>query len=298
MDGWRAAPAALLVAAAQALGAVPAGYEAEIGAFRAQREQRLRAEGGWLSLAALYWLKEGDNTFGTDPSSDLVLPAGSAPARAGRLVLQGAQTSVKLEAGVAATIAGRPVTAPADMRADTTGQPDVLQLGRLSLYVIERNGRRGVRVKDPESPSRVGFTGLQWFPVDPGWRVSARYVSHPRPRTVELADVTGGIQKMTAPGYVVFRHGGQEFRLEPVLEEPDAKELFFIFRDATSGHGTYGGGRYLYAPLPEAGQVTLDFNKATNPPCAFTNFATCPLPPRQNRLAVPVQAGEKHAGPH
>jgi uncharacterized protein len=297
MEGWRAAPAVTLLAAAQVLAAVPAGYRAEIEAFRAQREERLRAEGGWLSLAALYWLKEGDNTFGTDPGSDLVLPAGTAPAHAGRLLLRGGQTSVKLEADVAATIGGQPVAA-AEMRADTTGTPDVLKLGRLSLSVIERNGRRGVRVRDPQSASRLGFTGLQWFPVDEGWRVSARFVPHPRPRPVELADVTGGIQKMTAPGYVVFRRGGQELRLEPVLEAPEAKELFFLFRDGTSGHGTYGGGRYLYTPLPEAGAVTLDFNKAVNPPCAFTNFATCPLPPRQNRLRVAVPAGEKLAGAH
>jgi uncharacterized protein (DUF1684 family) len=156
----------------------------------------------------------------------------------------------------------------------------------------------GVRVKDPESPVRRGFKGLQWFPVDEGWRVNARFVPHQPPRTVELADVTGAVQRLTAPGYVVFTHGGRELTLEPVLEEEGAKELFFIFKDQTSGRETYGAGRYLYAALPQDGTVVIDFNKAYSPPCAFTRFATCPLPPRQNRLAVRVQAGEKHTGEH
>jgi uncharacterized protein len=123
-------------------------------------------------------------------------------------------------------------------------------------------------------------------------------VPHAQPRTLELADVTGSVQKMTAPGYVVFQHQGRQLKLEPVLEDPSAKELFFIFRDGTSGHETYGAGRYLYAPLPRDGTVVLDFNKAYSPPCAFTRYATCPLPPRQNRLPVRVEAGEKHAGGH
>lgn len=292
---WAAAVMAVALAGADA--SAPASYRETIETWRSQREARLRAEGGWLSLAGLFWLKEGENAFGSGASNDIVLPPGSAPARAGVFELRGGQVSVRLEPGVAATVAGR-AEAAGLLRPDTSEKPDVLTLGRLSLHLIERSGRLGIRVKDPESPVRKAFKGLRWFPIDEGWRVEATFVPHAQPRTLELADVTGSVQKMTAPGYVVFRHGGRELRLEPVLEEPDAKELFLIFRDETSGRQTYGAGRYLYTDLPRDGKVTIDFNKAYSPPCAFTRFATCPLPPRQNRLPVRVEAGEKHAGGH
>ena len=273
------------------------GYKAEIDAWRSDRETRLKAASGWLSLAGLFWLKPGANTLGSGADNDIALPAGAAPEHAGVIELQGGQASLRLEAGVAGSIKGAPITTTV-LRSDKQGEPDVLSLGRLSLYLIERSGRLGIRVKDPESPVRLGFKGLQWFPVDEGWRVKARFVPHQPPRTVELADVTGAVQKLTAPGYVVFEHGGRELTLEPVLEEEGAQELFFIFRDQTSGHETYGAGRYLYAALPKDGAVVIDFNKAYSPPCAFTRFATCPLPPRQNRLGVRVEAGEKHTGGH
>jgi uncharacterized protein (DUF1684 family) len=291
-----AAMAAALAGADAAPGA-QASYRAQIEAWRAERETRLKSEGGWLSLAGLFWLEEGGNTFGTGAGNKIVLPPGSAPERAGVIELRGREASVRLEPGVTAAVAGR-AAASGPLRSDASGSPDVLSLGRLTLHVIERSGRVGIRVKDPESPVRRSFKGLQWFPIEESWRVEARFVPHDTPRTLELADVTGSVQKLTAPGYVVFRRGGQELRLEPVLEEVDAKELFFIFRDATSGRETYGAGRYLYTELPRDGKVLIDFNKAYSPPCAFTRFATCPLPPRQNRLPVRVDAGEKHAEAH
>jgi uncharacterized protein (DUF1684 family) len=273
------------------------GYQAEIEAWRGDRETRLKSTTGWLTLTGLFWLKPGANTVGSAAGSDVRLPADAVPDRVGVIELQDRQVTLRLEPGVAGAIKGRPVTTTV-LRSDKEGEPDVLSLGRLVVTVIDRSGRLGIRVKDPESAVRRGFKGLQWFPVDEGWRVNARFVPHPAPRTVELADVTGAVQKMTAPGYVVFEHGGRELRLEPVLEQEGARELFFIFKDRTSGHETYGAGRYLYAALPRDGTVTIDFNKAYSPPCAFTRFATCPLPPRQNRLAVRVEAGEKHAGAH
>jgi uncharacterized protein (DUF1684 family) len=288
---------ALAARPAPAERAVAPAYKAEIEAWRGDRETRLKAPSGWLSLAGLFWLKPGANTLGSAAGSDVALPSAAAPDRAGVIELQGREVTLRLSPGVAGSIKGREVTTT-PLATDKDGEPDVLTLGRLSLYVIERSGRLAVRVKDPESPVRRSFRGLQWFPVDEAWRVNARFVPHEAPRTVELADVTGAVQKMTAPGYVVFEHGGRELRLEPVLEQEDAKELFFIFKDETSGRETYGAGRYLYAPLPREGTVVIDFNKAYSPPCAFTRFATCPLPPRQNRLAVRVDAGEKHAGGH
>jgi uncharacterized protein len=297
MTLFAVAAMAAALAGADAAPGTQASYRAQIEAWRAQRETRLKAEGGWLSLAGLFWLEEGGNSFGTGAGNKIVLPSGSAPERAGVLELRGRQASVRLEPGVTAAVAGR-AAASGPLRSDASGSPDVLSLGRLTLHVIERSGRVGIRVKDPESPVRRSFKGLQWFPIEESWRVEARFVPHDRPRTLELADVTGSVQKLTAPGYVVFRRGGQELRLEPVLEEADAKELFFIFRDATSGRETYGAGRYLYTELPRDGKVLIDFNKAYSPPCAFTRFATCPLPPRQNRLPVRVDAGEKHAEAH
>ena len=299
MTLWAAALAVTALAGGADTEKAPAAasYATEIEAWRGQRETRLKAEGGWLSLAGLFWLEEGDNTFGSGPGNDVVLPAGAAPEHAGVFERHGREVKVRVDPGATATIESRPVTS-APLRSDTSGAPDVLALGRLSMFVIERSGRVGIRVKDTESPVRLGFKGLQWFPVDEGWRISARFVPHAQPRTIELADVTGSVQKLTAPGYVVFQHGGRELRLEPVLEEEGAQELFFIFRDGTSGRETYGAGRYLYTELPREGIVMIDFNKAYSPPCAFTRFATCPLPPRQNRLPVRVEAGEKHSGEH
>jgi uncharacterized protein (DUF1684 family) len=161
------------------------------------------------------------------------------------------------------------------------------------MYVIERGGRFALRVKDPESARRRSFRGLDWFPVRESYRVTARFVPYEPPKAIPIANVLGTVEPMPSPGYVVFSLNGREFHLDPVLEDPAAKELFFIFRDETAGKQTYPAGRFLYADLPKDGRVVLDFNKAYSPPCAFTSFATCPLPPRQNRLDVRIEAGEK-----
>ncbi len=185
-----------------------------------------------------------------------------------------------------------------ELRADTaSGGPDVLVLGPLSLQVIERGGRYGIRLKDNASARRREFAGLQWYPVSEAHRVVARFVPHATPKTIPIANVLGQEDQQPSPGYVVFTIGGQEVRLEPILEAPDAKELFFIFKDPTAGRDTYPAGRYLYTDLPKDGAVTLDFNKAYSPPCAFTAYATCPLPPPQNRLPVRIEAGEKKPAP-
>jgi hypothetical protein len=152
-------------------------------------------------------------------------------------------------------------------------------------------------LKDNASARRREFAGLKWYPVSEAHRVVARFVPHASPKTIPIANVLGQEDAQPSPGYVVFRIGDRELRLEPILEDPDAKELFFIFKDATAGRDTYPAGRYLYTALPKDGTVTLDFNKAYSPPCAFTAYATCPLPPPQNRLAVRIEAGEKKPAP-
>ncbi len=290
--------APILIGLAAFAGPVTAdeAYRAAVRKWRQDRETRLRADGGWLTVAGLFWLKEGENRFGTGAACDIVLPPGSTAPVAGVFTLANGRTSVRLEAGASGLIGGQPVKGAVALRPDTSGPPDVLEIGRLSLHVIERDGRYGIRLKDRDSAIRKGFTGLRWFEVDEGYRVVARWVAYPDLKPLKVPNVLGRTGTMPSPGYAEFKLGGKLVRLDGVLEEPQADELFFILRDQTSGKETYGAGRFLYAELPKDGKVTLDFNKAYNPPCAFTPFATCPLPPPQNWLPLRVEAGERVYG--
>lgn len=252
-------------------------FEDEIAAWRRNRENSLKSDGGWLSVAGLFWLHEGANSFGTDPAGEIVLPDG--PAHGGAFELAGGK--------VLATTEGR----TREVKPDSA---DVVKVGRLSLFVIKRGDRFGIRLKDPESEYRRSFHGIESYPANESYRVTARFVA--APEQISILNVIGQDEHYPSPGYAVFHLDGQELRLRPYLEEADAKQLFYVFRDQTSGKETYGGGRFLYSALPQDGQVTLDFNKAYNPPCSFTPYATCPLPPQENRLAIRVEAGEKKYG--
>ena len=271
-------------------------YRAEIQEWRRAREAQLKGDGGWLTLAGLFWLKEGPNWFGTDPSSEIVLPEGSTAARSGVISFHDGRATLRLAQDVVGRIGGQLVAGRREMRPDSSGAADELELGSLTMYVIERGGRFGVRVKDKNSPIRKGFKGLDWYPIDEGHRVEARWVSYPSPRPLKVPNVLGETEIMPSPGHAEFELGGQVVRLAGVLQSPQSLQLFFILRDETSGKETYGSGRFLYSELPKRGRVVLDFNKAYNPPCAFTPHATCPLPPKQNWLPVAVRAGEKAYG--
>jgi uncharacterized protein len=281
----RIARAALALLALGLAGAAPTppSYRESIEGWRQERERKLRAEDGWLAVAGLFWLREGESRLGTAAGNDIVLPAGSAPERAGTITLRGGRVTLRLG-----------TEAERELRADSD---DVATLGRLRLSVIERSGRHGLRVRDPDNPRRRAFTGLQWYPVDPAYRVTAKFVPAEGKRTIGIVNILGDALEMPSPGHVEFTLHGQALRLEPVLED-DTPELFFIFRDTTAGRSTYPAGRYLYAEPPRDGVVTLDFNKAYSPPCAFTDFATCPLPPPGNRLPLAVEAGEKRPAHH
>ena len=283
---------ALLVAAIVPSAAADESYRAEVRRWRADREARLKADGGWLTVAGLFWLKEGENRFGTDAAGDVVLPAGSAQAQAGVFTLKGERVSVSLLPGTRGRVGGKAVQGTLALRADTSGAPDVLEIGDLGMNVIERGGRYGIRLKDKNNPARKTFTGLKWFDIDEDYRVEARWVAFPQPKPVNLPNVLGQVETLPSPGYAEFTLGGKPLRLDGVLESPQAEQLFFILRDQTSGKETYGGGRFLYSDLPKGGKVVLDFNEAYNPPCAFTDYATCPLPPPQNRMPIRVEAGE------
>jgi uncharacterized protein (DUF1684 family) len=287
------------LAAVATVGVVDPAYVREIESWRRERLARLTADGGWLTVAGLVWLKPGANTFGADAASDVILPAHSAPPRAGAFVLDQGHVRVEVQKGAVVTLGGKPVT-NADLRSDAGGAaPDILSLGALTLQIIDRGGRLGVRVKDSKNEARARFKGLQYFPIDPRYRVVATFVPNAKPVSIKVPNVLGMVESMPSPGTASFTIPGAPaappLHLDAVLE-PGETELFFIFRDQTAGKTTYGAGRFLYADPPVNGKVVLDFNRAYSPPCAFTAHATCPMPPASNKLPVPIEAGEMFAG--
>jgi uncharacterized protein (DUF1684 family) len=277
-------------AAAQA--ADPQAEQAAVLAWRAQRLASLTSDTGWLTLAGLYWLKPGDNSFGRAPGNALTLDNPSLAATAGSFVLTGQQVRFVARAGSGVTHDGAPVSS-LDLASDVQAKPTVLASGALRFFVIERVGHVGVRVRDLDNPHRRDFRGLEYFPVSADWAVQARFERYTPARRIKIVNILGMEDEMPSPGAVVFRKDGREWRLDTVLEQPGDQQLFIMFADSTSGHETYGAGRFLYIPLPQGDTVLVDFNKAYNPPCALNDFATCPLPPYQNRMTLRVDAGEK-----
>ena len=263
-----------------------------VEAWRTQRVSELTSDTGWLTLAGLFWLKPGDNSFGRAASNALVLENSSLADSAGSFVLSGKQVRFVARPGSGVTHEGQPVSS-LELATDAAGEPTVLASGSLRFFVIERAGNLGVRVRDLNNPHRRGFLGLSYFPVSTDWVFEARFEPYEPARRIRIVNILGMEQDLVSPGAVIFNKDGREWRLDTVLEQPSDQELFIMFADATSGHQTYGAGRFLYVPLPSGGRVQLDFNKAYNPPCALNDFATCPLPPPQNHLKLSVAAGEK-----
>jgi len=277
------------------LGAADASYVQQIEQWRARREARLKADDGWLTVAGLFWLNDGDNTAGTSPGCDIALPPGSAPGRIGVFHFHGGRTSFRAAEGAAVAVNGKPVRT-AELKSDTDKDgPDMVAINALTMFVIQRGDKYGIRMRDRNSEYRRHFTGLHWFPVRPEYRVTARFVAYPEPKNIPIANILGQTEPTPSPGYLVFTLNGVEARLGAVLEDDS---LFLIFRDQTAGKTTYGAGRFLNAEMPKDGAVVLDFNEAYNPPCAFTPYATCPLPPPQNRLPIAIEAGEMKYGGH
>jgi uncharacterized protein (DUF1684 family) len=276
---------------------VDPAYLAEIEVARAEREARLTAEDGWLTVVGLFWLESGPNIVGAADDVAIRLPDG--PALVGSLHLSDNGVVTLLPSPDAElTVNDAPAT-ERELATDATGAPDILRAGRVFFYLIERGDGIGVRVKDPEAAARRGFPGIEHFPVDEAFRVTATLEPYPELKEVEIPTVTGTPSVMHAPGLLRFVIDGTEVTLEPYVSGPDDRSLFLIFRDATSGDTTYGAGRFLYSKLNEGSDdVVLDFNRAINPPCAYTIFATCPLPTPENTLFVPIRAGEKYTGDH
>jgi uncharacterized protein (DUF1684 family) len=272
-----------------------AAHRAAVEEARAGRETGLRDPTGWLSLVGLHWLQDGMQTFGASPTNDIVLRAqdGEVPSMAGTLELAGGRVVIHPGPGVALTADGRPVPDGTELIDDQADAPTTLELASVQLVVIRRGeGRVGLRVKDTSAPALRSFTGLPYFEIDPRWRLTGRLLRAEPGATIPVPNVLGDIVGEATPGVVEFKFQGQPYRLDALEAEPG--HLWLLFRDGTSGHETYGGGRFLESGAVEPDDsVELDFNLAYNPPCVFSPFATCPLPPQGNELSLRIEAGEK-----
>ena len=295
-DGRRRTAAAIAVLAAAIFVGVAAGANsgdenARVADWRAKRLASLTSETGWLTPVALYWLKDGENTFGRAPDRAFSLDDAALAADTGAFVLKDGRVRYVAHGSKAMTYLGKPVTS-VDLKSDADENPTELVAGTLHFMLIERAGHLGVRVRDSVSPNRLKFKGLQYFPIRADWHIQAHFEPYVPEHRIPIVNILGMTEEMISPGAIVFERGGHTWRLDAILEAPGDRELFVMFSDATSGRETYGAGRFLYVGLPNVDRIEVDFNEAFNPPCAFTNFATCPLPPQQNRLALGVDAGE------
>lgn len=286
--------AALSICAAIAMPVVAADSAATetLDAWRSARLAALTSNSGYLTLVGLYWLEQPRSSFGRARSNGFALDHPAMPRRLGRFERDG--TTVRFVAARPDTVfAGGTAVARIEMRSDRSGPPTILRHGPLEFFVIERSGQLGVRVRDLDSPRRRNFPGIEHFDTSESWRLEARFEPYEPVRQIPIMNILGMEDDMASPGAIVFEKDGREWRLDTIDEDPSSTMLFVMFADATSGRTSYGAGRFLYVDRPRNGRVMVDFNRAHNPPCAFNDFATCPLPPPQNRLDLAVSAGER-----
>ena len=268
---------------------------AEIDAWHQKRLLELRGPQGWLNVAGLFWLKEGINSFGSDKSNDVVFPEGKIAERAGFFVLSNGVVSTDIARGAMITSKGKAVDHMVVFHPDSARNP-TLSHDSLRWFIIKRDTKYGVRLRDLDSEELKTFSGIERFEVDPAFRLTATFEKTEN-RTIPITNILGQTTAQPSPGTLVFNLDDKEYRIDAIDE--GGEDLFIIFGDATNTKETYGAGRYLYVKRPDAsGNTVIDFNRAYNPPCAFTAFATCPLPPKQNVLPIPVQAGEKNYDLH
>jgi len=264
-------------------------YIKEIQQWDQKRESRLKEETGWLNLAGLFWLKEKDNSFGLAKDNDIIFPSG--PEHTGILTLKDSVVTAKINPGIEVNANGNPVT-EIILKDDYSDSTTVLECGSLRWNVIKRTEGYAIRLRDLNAPLLKNFNGIERFPIDEAWKITAKFEKYNPPKKLIIPDIFGSTEEENSPGAVVFQVNGKTYRLDAL----DAGEnmIWFIFADETSGEETYGAGRYLYTNKPDTnGNVILDFNKAYNPPCVFTKFATCPFPPKENFLKLKITAGEK-----
>ncbi len=297
---WKHAAAVFLLVPSFALcQSNDSAWRTDLLKWRTAHAADLQKPENWLSLIGLEWLKEGDNSFGADKSNDIQVKA-TAPARIAVFRLEKGKVTLRPpQAGFPKDLLvnGKPATEQ-PLRADDQPPRDTVRIGTVALIVLHRGDRYALRIWDSTSPARTNFKGLHWYEPDPKYRITARWLPYVPPKMVNVPTVLGTTLQQPSPGAAEFLLSGKTIRIEPVLESPDSKQLFFILRDTTSQTTTYGAGRFLYTGIPsngldKPGELVLDFNRMENPPCAYTAYATCPLPPRQNRMPVAVPAGEK-----
>jgi uncharacterized protein (DUF1684 family) len=278
-----------------------AEWQNELADWRTQHTVELQKPDGWLALVGLEWLQPGANSFGSAPDNQIHLPVG-APPHLGVLRVEGDTIILRPPPGgfpdgfLVDGKSAEPQTLKTDPDSDKNNPR--LTMGSLSMYVIHRGDRYGLRIRDSKSAALARFQGLKWFPPKARYRVTARWIPYVPPRSTTLATLIGTGYSRPVPGAAEFTLAGKTYRLEPVLEDPAEAKLFFILRDTTSTSTTYGACRFLYTRFPDRGlaqpgKLVLDFNRLENPPCAYTSYATCPLPPARNRLPIPLPVGEK-----
>ena len=264
-------------------------YITDIEQWHQKRIERLKNENGWLTLVGLYWLKEGVNSFGSDKNNDIVFPE-NAPQSIGKIILKDSVITLKVKKGVNVINEGQPIN-EIKLEHDLTGNPSILDLGSLRWYIIKRGDRYGIRLRDINAPLRNEFDGIERFPVNEDWEITASFEAYDPPKVISLPTQIGTVEEEPSPGAVVFEKDGQTYRIDAV---DTGKRLWLIFADETSGKETYGAARYLYIDKPDStGKTIVDFNLAYNPPCVFTKYATCSFPPKQNFLKLKITAGEK-----
>lgn len=278
-----------------------AAYQKELAQWQEQRLKELQGDSGWLTLIGLYWLKEGQNTVGMGSDNDIVLhisplarlPFDRVPPRLGSFLVT--NDVVRFETPLVRTffVDEKPISSVA-FKNDAEDKPTVMWFGSVNFQIIKRGDKLGLRVKDSQNPDRLNFKGTELYPADVNWRLDARFEPYNPPKPMPIVNVLGMESSESSPGAVVFEVDGQDYRLDAMTEKGESR-YFMILADKTSGKGTYPAGRYVYVDPPDAsGHTIIDFNKAYSPPCAFTRFATCPLPPKQNRLPLAIEAGEKY----
>uniref|UniRef100_A0A7V2ZMS0 DUF1684 domain-containing protein n=1 Tax=Ignavibacterium album TaxID=591197 RepID=A0A7V2ZMS0_9BACT len=268
-------------------------YLEEIKKWDQRRIERLKAPDGWLNLVGRTWLKPGVNKFGSAKDNDVVIESDKVPAYMGEFIFKDSTVIMKVYDGVNIIHNGKPVKEIVmidDQKKDMT----VFEYGTIKWNLIIRGDQYGIRFRDLESPLVKNFKGIDRFPVNEDWKLTAKFEAYNPPKKIFVPNVLGQIEEELSPGAVVFEKDGKQFRID-AIDEGD--RLFLIIADETSGEETYGGGRFIYVDKPDsAGNINLDFNKAYNPPCVFTKYATCPLPPEQNYLKLKITAGEKNYG--
>lgn len=270
--------------------------------WRKERDKSMRSPTSWLTIAGLFWLDEGENTFGTDKNktNKLVLPSGSAPSFCGKFILGEGKVKVIAAKGTGIKIEGKEIDEKI-LTSDNQGNPDVLELNDLRMWVIKRGERYGIRMRDYNAPAYKEYKGLEFFPPSEKFRIKGNFVPYDKEKIIEITTVAGTKAEMISPGSILFFMDGKEYRLEAFKADEQNTKLFIVFKDLTNGEMTYEKGRFMTVDVLENGKVDLNFNRATNPPCNYTPYATCPVPPQKaNWLNVRIEAGEKtYAGtPH